>query len=105
MNTTEASSIFDTGSIIDGKWVLIERIGKGGMGEVHRAHQLNLKRDVALKLISREFLLDLEDNPEEAETLRARFQREVSTTFPKSRKTLGATSYFTRSSSNRANRP
>jgi hypothetical protein len=77
MNTTDASSIFDTGSIIDGKWVLIERIGKGGMGEVHRAHQLNLKRDVAIKLISKEFLLDVEDNPEEVETLRARFQREV----------------------------
>ena len=79
MNTTDAASIFDTGSIIDGKWVLIERIGKGGMGEVHRAHQLNLKRDVALKLISREFLLDLVDNPDEVEALRARFQREVQT--------------------------
>lgn len=79
MNTTDAASIFDTGSIIDGKWVLIERIGKGGMGEVHRAHQLNLKRDVALKLISREFLLDMEDNPEEVEILQARFQREVQT--------------------------
>lgn len=79
MNTTDASSIFDTGSVIDGKWVLIERIGKGGMGEVHRAHQLNLKRDVALKLISREFLLDMEDNPEEVEILQARFQREVQT--------------------------
>jgi serine/threonine-protein kinase len=32
---------------------------------------------VALKLISKEFLLDLEDNPEEVENLRARFQREV----------------------------
>lgn len=74
---TDAALIFDTGSIIDGKWVLIERVGKGGMGEVHRAHQLNLKRDVALKLISREFLLDLEDNPEEVAALQARFQREV----------------------------
>lgn len=77
--TTEVSAIFDTGSIIDGKWVLLERIGKGGMGEVFRAHQLNLKRDVAIKLISTEFLLDLENNAEEVENLRARFQREVQT--------------------------
>jgi len=77
--TTEASSIFDTGSIIDGKWLLLERIGKGGMGEVYRAHQLNLKRDVAIKLISEDFLLDVNDNPEEVENLRARFQREVQT--------------------------
>jgi hypothetical protein len=28
---------WSTGTIIDGKWVLIECIGKGGMGEVYRA--------------------------------------------------------------------
>jgi len=76
---TNESSIFDTGSIIDGKWVLLERIGKGGMGEVYRAHQLNLKRDVAIKLISAEFRQDMEENAEEVENLRARFQREVQT--------------------------
>ena len=73
------SSLFDTGNIIDSKWVLIERIGKGGMGEVFRAHQLNLKRDVAIKLISEELLHDLEENPEEMETTFGRFNREVQT--------------------------
>lgn len=68
---------WSTGTIIDGKWVLIERIGQGGMGEVYRAHQLNLKRDVAIKLISDQFLQDMEDNPEEAATAIGRFQREV----------------------------
>lgn len=76
---TDEASICDTGSIIDGKWVIIERIGKGGMGEVYRAHQLNLKRDVAIKLISEELLQDLEENPEEVETAFGRFQREVQT--------------------------
>lgn len=66
-----------TGTIIDDKWVLIERIGKGGMGEVYRAHQLNLKRDVAIKLISDQFLQDMEDNPEEIAVAAGRFQREV----------------------------
>ncbi len=68
---------WSTGTIIDGKWVLIERIGKGGMGEVFRAHQLNLKRDVAIKLISDQFLQDMDDNPEEVAMAVGRFQREV----------------------------
>ena len=57
--------LFHTGSIIDDKWVLIERIGKGGMGEVFRAHQLNLDRDVAIKIISEDLMQSFEDNPEE----------------------------------------
>lgn len=67
----------NTGSIIEGKWVLIERIGKGGMGEVFRAHQMNLKRDVAIKLVSKEFLVEMEDDPEEVSTAFRRFHREV----------------------------
>jgi serine/threonine-protein kinase len=47
------------------------------MGEVYRAHQLNLKRDVAIKLISDQFLEDQEDNPEEMAAAVGRFQREV----------------------------
>jgi len=76
---TDDSSIFQTGSMIDGKWMLMERIGKGGMGEVYRAHQLNLKRDVALKLISEDLLQELEENPQEVETAFSRFHREVQT--------------------------
>lgn len=76
MDSNQTSG-WSTGTIIDGKWVLIERIGQGGMGEVYRAHQLNLKRDVAIKLISDQFLQDMEDNPEEAATAIGRFQREV----------------------------
>lgn len=76
MDSNQTSG-WSTGTIIDGKWVLIERIGQGGMGEVYRAHQLNLKRDVAIKLISDQFLQNMEDNPEEAATAIGRFQREV----------------------------
>ena len=51
---TSKKQLFDTGSVINNKWIIIERVGKGGMGEVYRAHQLNLKRDVAIKVISEE---------------------------------------------------
>ena len=76
---THTSTLFSTGSVIDNKWILIERVGKGGMGEVFRAHQLNLKRDVAIKVISEEILQDFEENPEEVASAMERLQREVQT--------------------------
>jgi len=77
MNEPHLPPLFQTGSIIDDKWVLIERIGKGGMGEVFRAHQLNLDRDVAIKIISEELMQSFEDNPEEKAAAFERLQREV----------------------------
>ncbi len=74
-----SNPFFETGKIIDGKWVIIEMVGKGAMGEVYRAHQLNLKRDVAIKVISDELLRDFEDDTVEIETAFGRFQREVQT--------------------------
>ena len=76
---TPVNTLFDTGSVIDGKWVLIERIGKGGMGEVFRAHQLNLKRDVAIKVISEELFQGSGENLEEVANAMERLQREVQT--------------------------
>ena len=58
------SQIFDVGTVLNGKWVILEFIARGGMGEVYRAHQLNLKRDVAIKIISHELLRELEDDEE-----------------------------------------
>lgn len=78
-DTTSNATLFDTGSMIDNKWVLIERIGKGGMGEVYRAHQLNLKRDVAIKVISEDILQDVEENPEAVANAIQRLQVEVQT--------------------------
>ncbi len=67
----------EPGKVIDNKWIIIELIGKGAMGEVYRAHQTNLKRDVAIKIIAKEILAEIEDDPEELAIAFARFQREV----------------------------
>jgi serine/threonine protein kinase len=77
MMTNTSKDLLEIGTVLEGKWVILELIGKGGMGEVYRAHQLNLKRDVAIKVISREFLESLGEEGEEIETARARFHREV----------------------------
>ena len=73
----EKSCVFTTGNIIDGKWVIIELIATGGMGEVYRAQQLNLYRDVAIKVISKELLEGVVDNPHEASGALSRFHREM----------------------------
>jgi eukaryotic-like serine/threonine-protein kinase len=52
-----------------GQYEVRELIGQGGMGEVYRAHDTKLKRDVAIKLLPEQFALD----PERL----ARFKREA----------------------------
>ncbi|VVS92788.1 bifunctional serine/threonine-protein kinase/formylglycine-generating enzyme family protein [Desulfoluna spongiiphila] len=65
------------GTVIHDKWIVLEFIAKGGMGEVYRAHQANLKRDVAIKVISQEWLHSFQGDDEERETALKRFRREV----------------------------
>jgi len=48
------------GTLLDGRYRLEQRIGSGAMGVVYRAHDLELGRDVAIKLL-RSTLLDGED--------------------------------------------
>src|SRR5213076_1736627 len=52
-----------------GPYEIVSALGAGGMGEVYRARDSKLGRDVALKIISETFALD----PDR----RARFQREA----------------------------
>ncbi len=70
------NSTLKIGTVLHDKWVIVEFIAKGGMGEVYRAHQPNLKRDVAVKVISRGFLECIEDE-EEVQTALERLRREV----------------------------
>ena len=75
--TTTCKTTLKVGDVLNNKWVILGFIGKGGMGEVYRAHQTNLNRDVAIKVVSREWLEFLDEGDEEAETLVQRFRREV----------------------------
>src|SRR5580693_9318368 len=52
-----------------GHYRIIEKIGAGGMGEVYRAYDELLERDVAIKILSSEVLAD--------EEVRMRFRREA----------------------------
>src|SRR5215468_11595265 len=52
-----------------GSYEITGLLGKGGMGEVYRARDANLKRDVAIKILPDEFSRD----PERV----SRFQREA----------------------------
>jgi serine/threonine protein kinase len=52
-----------------GHYLVIALLGRGGMGEVYRAHDSRLKRDVALKILPEFFASD--------PGRRARFQREA----------------------------
>jgi serine/threonine protein kinase len=75
--SNHSKTSLQVGTIIDEKWVILEFIAKGGMGEVYRAHQLNLKRDVVIKVISTEWLQSCADNEDELETGLQRFRIEV----------------------------
>ena len=70
---TELSTLSHPVSIapgtILGRYRLVERIGAGGMGEVWKAHDDKLDRDVAIKMLLRGMLED--------ETQRERFRREA----------------------------
>lgn len=61
-----------SGTIIDGKYELQRLIGRGGMGSVYAARQLQLDRQVAVKLLRHEVVAD--------ERAVARFNREARAT-------------------------
>ena len=57
------------GSIVAGRFEIVRKLGEGGMGAVYQATQLNLRRDVALKVILPEHAV--------SKGARGRFEREA----------------------------
>ncbi|NRA95953.1 MAG: serine/threonine protein kinase, partial [Planctomycetes bacterium] len=62
------------GTVFNGRYTILERIGAGGMATVYRAHDEKSSSFVAVKILSREFL---DQNPKEAERNLRRFKREA----------------------------
>lgn len=48
----------DIGKVINKRYKIIDRIGEGGMGVVYKAHDMQVDREVAIKLVRRECLTD-----------------------------------------------
>ncbi len=71
------SPLLVNGIVLNGKWEILEHIATGGKGEVYRARQISLGRDVVVKTISSEFLAELSDDPDEIQTEIQRFHREA----------------------------
>ncbi len=68
--TTEPTTNIDlTGELVAGRFHVLQRIGKGGYGEVYAAEQVSMGRKVALKVLSK----DLAEDPRVIE----RFYREA----------------------------
>ena len=52
--------MLNNGDILDGRYQIVSKIGQGGMAAVYRARDLKLERDVAIKLLKREYSQDAE---------------------------------------------
>ncbi|MEW6141214.1 MAG: bifunctional serine/threonine-protein kinase/formylglycine-generating enzyme family protein [Thermodesulfobacteriota bacterium] len=77
MSSCETSPCLKEGTVLNAKWEIVEHIATGGKGEVYRARQTNLDRDVVVKTISRGYLADLEGDDEYIQTELQRFHREA----------------------------
>lgn len=77
MNATGKTPSLKNGIVLNGKWEIIEHIATGGKGEVYRAKQTNLDREVVVKTISKEYLAELDGDEEYIDTELQRFHREA----------------------------
>ncbi|MBI4965473.1 MAG: SUMF1/EgtB/PvdO family nonheme iron enzyme [Desulfomonile tiedjei] len=71
------SPLLQQGMVLNDKWEILEHIATGGKGELYRARQTNLNREVVVKTVSVEYLAEFGDDQEEVETEIGRFHREA----------------------------
>lgn len=71
------SHMLQEGQILNDRWEILGHIATGGKGEVYRARQLKLEREVALKVVSQELIDAYEGDEEEIAAELERFRREV----------------------------
>jgi len=69
--------LLDKGDILNNKWEILDHIATGGMAEIYRARQIKLERQVAVKILSQEFLASIEEDEDEMQSVLDRFFREV----------------------------
>src|SRR4030067_731883 len=77
MSPTTKTPLLANGIVLNGKWEILEHIATGGKGEVYRARQTNLDREVVVKNISTEYLAEFGDDKDEVQTEIQRFHREA----------------------------
>ena len=64
-----SDDVLEAGSIVDGRYRIVSRLGGGAMGTVYRAEHLRVGREVAIKVLARELSHDTD--------LRRRFEAEA----------------------------
>ncbi|MDR3603104.1 MAG: bifunctional serine/threonine-protein kinase/formylglycine-generating enzyme family protein, partial [Syntrophaceae bacterium] len=77
MGAASRKHLLDNGIILNSRWEIIEHLATGGKGEVYRARQTNLEREVVVKTVSIEYLAEFGEDPQEVDTELRRFHREA----------------------------
>ncbi|MGA9479008.1 MAG: hypothetical protein WBV21_14600 [Desulfobacterales bacterium] len=62
--TISCKTTLKVGDMLNNKWVILGFIDMGRMVEVYHAHQTNLNGDVAIKVISSEWLEPIDERKE-----------------------------------------
>ncbi len=77
LSPTTKIPLLANGTVINGKWEILQHLATGGKGEVYRAQQTNLDREVVVKIVSTGYLAEFGDDKQEVETEIERFHREA----------------------------